>query len=604
MKPTHTKTYISEAPLPISALDQNLCFIEYSDLWNQEFGIGDRNLEGEHIFDSVPNTSEEVKEAMNYCLKGNSFAMEEQKIFGPESAIHWLKWKINPWRKEDGSVGGLIVVVEDISQGKRQKEMLKKAESVANIGGWEVDLIANKLYWSDSTKEIHELPKNYIPSLEEGINFYKAGEHRDKITELVASGIAEGKPWDTELIIITAKGKELWVRAKGEAELVDGKCIRLFGTFQDIDKDKRAEIEYNKISERLAIATKAANIGIWEYDFSRSGHYWSDQMYTLYGVGKDEYNGDYGEWLNMIHPEDRKLCHKGIEAAYYGGKEFNGEFRIVWPNGEHRYLKVDSILERDENGIAKRIIGTNWDITALKHAEKQLRDLLEVTKGQNENLTNFAHIVSHNLRSHSSNLSMLTSFLMDEEEQGDQENVLAMLKDASDSLSDTVHHLNEVVQIKKDASQKLTGVDLYNSIQSVRKNISALAKESDVQFEISVPKDQVVQAVPAYVDSILLNLVTNSIKYRDPNKNPKIEISSTTTKDNVILSISDNGLGIDLERHRNKIFGMYKTFHKHEEAKGIGLFITKNQIEAMNGKIEVESTVGKGSTFKLYFKVF
>ena len=602
MKPTHTKTFISEAPLPISAIDQNLCFIEYSDLWKEEFGTGGKDLDGEHIFDCIPDTSEELKEAMDFCLKGNSFSMEEQKLSMVEGAIQWLKWKINPWRKEDGSVGGLIVVVEDISERKRQREMLKKAESVASIGGWEVDLLGNKLYWSDSTKEIHELPKTYMPNLEEGINFYKAGEHRDKITELVAAGIAEGEPWDTELIIITAKGRELWVRAKGEAEIVNGKCVRLFGTFQDIDKDKRAELEYNKISERLAIATKAANVGIWEYDFSRSGHYWSDQMYSLYGVGKDEYKGDYGEWLNMIHPEDRKLCHKGIEAAYYGGKEFSGEFRIVWPNGEHRYLKVDSILERDENGIAKRIIGTNWDITALKHAEKKLRELLEVTKGQNENLTNFAHIVSHNLRSHSSNLSMLTGFLMDEEEDGDREHVMAMLKDASDSLSDTVHHLNEVVQIKKDASQKLTKVELYNSIESVRKNISALVQEGNVQFIVSVPKGQMVNAVPAYVDSILLNLMTNSIKYRDPEKNPKIEISSTSVDDSVILTVTDNGLGIDLDRHRNKIFGMYKTFHKHEEAKGIGLFITKNQIEAMNGKIEVESTVGKGTTFRLYFK--
>lgn len=604
MKPTQTKTFISDAPMPIAAMDKNLCFIEYSNEWSQEFNKVEIDLAGINIFDWATDTSEEVKKALEFCLKGNSFAMEEQKFNGAEGAIQWLKWKINPWRMKDSSVGGLIIVVEDISEGKRQKEMLKKVESVASIGGWEMDLIGNNLYWTDSTKEIHELPITYVPSLEEGINFYKEGDHRDKITDMVATGIARGKSWDTELIIITAKGREVWVRAKGEAEVVNGQCIRLFGTFQDIDKEKRVELEYNKITERLAIATNAANIGIWEYDFSKSGHYWSDQMYALYGVGKAEYKGDYGDWLKMIHPDDRKSCHKGIEAAYYGGKEFSGEFRIVWPNGEHRYLKVDSILERDENGIAKRIIGTNWDITALKNAEKQLRDLLEVTEGQNENLTNFAHIVSHNLRSHSSNLSMLTGFLMDENEKADHENILAMIKDASDSLSETVHHLNEVVQIKKDATNKLTEVDLRNSIENVRKNISALTKENKVQFEITVPEGQMVKAVPAYMDSILLNLVTNSIKYRNPDTNPEIEISARTSEDKVVLSVTDNGLGIDLDRHGNKIFGMYKTFHRHKEAKGIGLFITKNQIEAMNGKIEVESTVGVGTTFNLYFEAF
>ncbi len=604
MKPTFKKTYISDAPLPIAALDRNLCFIEFSGEWSKEFNRDDAHFEGQRIFDWAPDTSEEVKRAMEFCLKGNSLVMKEQKFNVAESAIQWLEWKMNPWRKSDDSVGGLIVAVANITEVKRQEEVLEKVESVANIGGWEVDLIGNTLYWTDSTKKIHELPSTYVPNLEEGISFYKEGEHRDKITNLVANGIAKGEAWDTELIIVTAKGRELWVRAKGEAEIVEGKCIRLFGTFQDIDKEKRAELVYNKMTERLAIATKAANVGIWEYDFSKNGHYWSDQMYPLYGLGKEDYNGDYGDWLNMIHPEDRALCHKGIEAAYYGGKEFSGEFRIVWPNGEQRYLKVDSILERDENGIAKRIIGTNWDITPLKHAEKQLRDVLKITEGQNENLTNFAHIVSHNLRSHSSNLSMLTEFLMDENEKGDHENVLAMLKDASDSLSETVHHLNEVVQLKKDVAENLSGVNLYDAIESVRKNLSALTKENRVHFKIAVPVGQLVKGVPAYVDSIILNLVTNSIKYRNPDKNPEIEFSSSCQGDRVVLTVTDNGLGIDLDRHGKKIFGMYKTFHRHEEAKGIGLFITKNQIEAMNGKIEVESTVGKGSSFHLHFEAY
>ncbi len=604
MKPTFKKTYISDAPLPIAALDRDLCFMEFSGEWSKEFNRDDAHFEGQRIFDWAPDTSEEVKRAMEFCLKGNSLVMKEQKFNVAESAIQWLEWKMNPWRKSDDSVGGLIVAVANITEVKRQEEVLEKVESVANIGGWEVDLIGNTLYWTDSTKKIHELPSTYVPNLEEGISFYKEGEHRDKITNLVANGIAKGEAWDTELIIVTAKGRELWVRAKGEAEIVEGKCIRLFGTFQDIDKEKRAELEYNKMTERLAIATKAANVGIWEYDFSKNGHYWSDQMYPLYGLGKEDYNGDYGDWLNMIHPEDRALCHKGIEAAYYGGKEFSGEFRIVWPNGEQRYLKVDSILERDENGIAKRIIGTNWDITPLKHAEKQLRDVLKITEGQNENLTNFAHIVSHNLRSHSSNLSMLTEFLMDENEKGDHENVLAMLKDASDSLSETVHHLNEVVQLKKDVAENLSGVNLYDAIESVRKNLSALTKENRVHFKIAVPVGQLVKGVPAYVDSIILNLVTNSIKYRDPDKNPEIEFSSSCQGDRVVLTVTDNGLGIDLDRHGKKIFGMYKTFHRHEEAKGIGLFITKNQIEAMNGKIEVESTVGKGSSFHLHFEAY
>ena len=110
-----------------------------------------------------------------------------------------------------------------------------------------------------------------------------------------------------------------------------------------------------------------------------------------------------------------------------------------------------------------------------------------------------------------------------------------------------------------------------------------------------------IRVIPAYLDSIVLNLFTNSLKYSSPKRRPLIEITAEKRENTISVSFKDNGLGIDLTRNRDKLFGMYKTFHRNKDAKGIGLFITKNQIEAMNGKIEVESTVDIGSTFKIYF---
>ncbi|HZJ20457.1 MAG TPA: ATP-binding protein [Pricia sp.] len=118
---------------------------------------------------------------------------------------------------------------------------------------------------------------------------------------------------------------------------------------------------------------------------------------------------------------------------------------------------------------------------------------------------------------------------------------------------------------------------------------------------MDIDKNLKIQGIPAYLDSIFLNLFTNSIKYSSPERTPVIKIVSAQIKDKTVLTFSDNGLGIDLKRHGDKLFGMYKTFHRNKDAKGIGLFITKNQIEAMNGCIEVESTVDVGTTFKLYF---
>ena len=116
-----------------------------------------------------------------------------------------------------------------------------------------------------------------------------------------------------------------------------------------------------------------------------------------------------------------------------------------------------------------------------------------------------------------------------------------------------------------------------------------------------VAEDIKVECVPAYLDSIILNLISNAVKYRSPNRKPLIIINAVKSKEGVLLSISDNGLGIDLEKYGDKIFGMYKTFHDNKESRGLGLYMTKRQIEIMGGTINVESQVGKGTTFKIEF---
>ena len=126
--------------------------------------------------------------------------------------------------------------------------------------------------------------------------------------------------------------------------------------------------------------------------------------------------------------------------------------------------------------------------------------------------------------------------------------------------------------------------------------------KNGIKVTNSVSDEFSVNFIPAYLDSILLNLTTNAVKYSNPKTNSKLEFFEEENDDYKILCVKDNGLGIDLNKHKDHIFGMYKTFHKHKNATGIGLFITKNQIESLAGKIEVESQVGVGTTFRIFFK--
>ena len=200
--------------------------------------------------------------------------------------------------------------------------------------------LKNTVYWTKTTKEIHEVDDDFVPNLEEGINFYKKGYHRDKITKLVSAAIEKGKPWDTELVIITAKGNEVWVRAKGEVEMVNNKATRIIGTFQDIDIMKKADLQHQKLSARFKAATLSTKVGIWEYDIKGNEITWDENMYTLYGIKEKDFSGAYQAWKTAVHPEDQERSNIEIQKAITGEKKFDTEFRVLWPNGQVKHIRA------------------------------------------------------------------------------------------------------------------------------------------------------------------------------------------------------------------------------------------------------------------------
>jgi PAS domain S-box-containing protein len=255
----------------------------------------------------------------------------------------------------------------------------------------------------------------------------------------------------------------------------------------------------------------------------------------------------------------------------------------------------------DIDGKINGLIGISMDITPIKKKEEQLQHLINITSVQNKKLINFAHIVSHNLRSHSANFSMLLQFLNSEENEEERNKILKMLEQASDNLLETLSNLNEVVDINTNINLKKVPIKLNHAITKAQQNLAALLDKNEVIIENQVDKNLSVLSIPAYLDSILLNLLTNAVKYRSPDRQPKITIKAKRIGGKIMLDFSDNGLGIDLERYGDKIFGMYKTFHNNKDAKGFGLYLIRNQIEAMGGHIIIDSKVDAGTTFKVYF---
>jgi len=170
-------------------------------------------------------------------------------------------------------------------------------------------------------------------------------------------------------------------------------------------------------------------------------------------------------------------------------------------------------------------------------------------------------------------------------------------------LTETLDHLVDSLKVQEDKGKEretLQFQEVFNKTKEIFIG-SILAYNAKVKADF-VEATQI-DYPRSYLDSIMLNLLSNALKYRSPDRVPEILFKTHRTQGGVKLTVSDNGLGIDLEKHGNKLFGLNKTFHRHAEAKGVGLFMTKIQIEAMGGSIEVKSEVGKGTTFTVNFTI-
>jgi len=356
-----------------------------------------------------------------------------------------------------------------------------------------------------------------------------------------------------------------------------------------------------KISEERRKKSQAIGlVGNWEYDIVKAELHWDEEAYRIYGVETSQSTNLIEQLMSMIHPDD--LEHVRTFTKHVAkNKAYNFDYRIIRPDGNQRFVSIFAEFQFDGNGIPLRYYGIVQDITDRKKSEEEQKKLLEITSQQNSKLKNFTYIVSHNVRSHSSNITSLVNFLSATNDENERNEIIKMLVNTSNNLENTLLNLNDIISINEDAAKPRTVIHLKAEIEKTLDVLSGEIIKHEVQIKNNIDPELKITAIPSYCESILLNLISNAIKYRSDERRPEIEISAERIPDYLVLTVKDNGLGVDLIKNGIKIFGMYKTFHQNEDSRGIGLYLTKNHIESMNGKIEIESQVNVGTTFKVFF---
>ncbi len=480
--------------------------------------------------------------------------------------------------------------------------LLEEVGRMAKLGGWEINLETKISTWSKEMNIIHDLPINSNPNLDEALNYVKP-EYQSIARNNIEKALTLGIPYDHELKIITAKNREIWVRVIGKAiyDAKQEKIIGLRGVFQDINEQKLSQLENQKKEILLEEVGQMARIGGWEVNPETGQGTWSKEVTLIHEMPLG-YQPTLEEAVRFVHPDYIPLVQRFMNDCLSEGKPFDEELKIITANKRELWVRAmgKAIYDDQQNKIIG-VRGIFQDIDERKEKEVTLRSSISLIHEQNERLINFAHIVSHNLRSHAANLQLTLDLLATETDPLEIAHFKENLNKISESLNQTISHLKDVTVIQTDNNPIKKTIRFENVYTSIMATIQSQIEHEKVDIHADFQDCPEVEYIPAYLESILLNLLTNAIKYRNPDKMAQICVKTYKENGKAVLEVSDNGLGINLEKYGAKLFGMYKTFHHNPDARGVGLFITKSQIETLGGKISVKSEVNKGSTFKINF---
>lgn len=306
--------------------------------------------------------------------------------------------------------------------------------------------------------------------------------------------------------------------------------------------------------------------------------------------------------IDLIIPADHQACIDTVQQCF----TTPGQSHWVILRKPHHTGTVSTqwefkvVFDNANNPLEILCIG--HDITSLVMHQQELQTLVDITAEQNKKLLNFTYIISHNIRSHVANIIGLIE-LNDDGTPEDKEISWKMMKKTVTGLDATIQNLNEVISIQTNVNLPLKRVYIQKEIANIIDSIRVLFEKDNTTISYHFEESAYLFTNPAYLESIILNLMTNALKYRSTKRALEIELSLRIEEQYQVLVFTDNGTGINLDQNGDKVFGMYKTFHGNADAKGMGLFIVKNQIEALGGKIELESEIDEFTTFKIFFPV-
>jgi signal transduction histidine kinase len=468
-----------------------------------------------------------------------------------------------------------------------------------DIAYWKINLQSKEIAWSDHFEALVGKP----PENSSLFDFFMNNIlHRDyKYDFLVGfENLICGSESFNQEIKLKLNDKIRWFECRNlKSKENSGKDTAVL-LFVNIHQSKRDQYTIEENFFYYRETAEMTSTGGWYIDTLTPAIYWDDVTKKILDCPKD-FNLNYDERLRFYAKEHQGIALSMFEKCEKYGIPFKVELKMVTLYGREFWVRATGKPVYNDDQQITGIRGVFQDIDDNKSNEINLQNSLDIIAAQNSRLFNFAHVVSHNLRSHSSNLSLVVQLVTESNKAEEKLDLIDNIVDISTNLDNAISQLNSMVTHQNLLTKERRKVSFSDALDVVIASVSSLVNRESANIISDFNNLKEIKYIPEYLESILLNLITNAIRYKQPGRKPVIFIQSYLVNDQPYLEVSDNGIGIDLDQYGDKMFGMYKTFHRNPEAKGIGLFITRNQVETMGGSISVTSTVNIGTTFKIKF---
>ncbi|RZJ63231.1 MAG: PAS domain S-box protein [Flavobacterium sp.] len=513
--------------------------------------------------------------------------------------------EINLVERVGNMIGVLIENRNAFEETERAKERYDIVAKATSDTIWDWNIQDDKFEWNKGIQGVFGYKRNEVGNTSRWWFDRIHTEDSIKMAMKLYSFLEQKtEKWQDEYRFACADGSYKYVYDR--AFLVkdaEGKAIRMIGAMQDVTRQKQEE-QRLKLLETVITQMKDSVI-ITESD--KTGNtipkivFVNPAFSAMTGYKPSEVIGR-APTIFM----DRKAVRKDVGRLLQALKnktEFKFETLNVKKSGEQYWVNFSMIPITNTEGEHSHWISIQRDITDEKRQEKEKEQLIRELTQNNKDLKQFSYITSHNLRAPLSNLTGLLNLIEDMPIENQQlKDILNGFHKSTHLLNETINDLVRVVIIKDNPSIQKEEVLIKDVFENVFNQLSFMIAMYKPIINIKLEKVSILNINKAYLESILLNLLTNAIKYRDPDRKLKIFVSSKMVGDSIVIVFKDNGIGIDMERNRDKIFGLYQRFHNYPDSKGLGLYLVKSQIESMGGNITVDSTVDKGTTFTLTFK--